>query len=322
MEIGFVLEPLPDLKAYKDSSVAMMRALARRGHRIHAILQPDVAWSRGSTTAVMRELAVFADDADWYREGEASARRLADLDAVLMRKDPPFDMEYVYSTYLLERAEAEGARVFNAPRAIRDHNEKFAIARYERYVAPTLVTRDAALVRDFIDEHGDAVVKPLDGMGGTSVFRVRADDPNRNVIVETVGRDGARTIMAQRYIPEIVDGDKRVLLIAGEPVPYALARIPKAGESRGNLAAGGRGEARPLTDRDREIAQALGPSLWAQGLLVVGLDVIGPWLTEVNVTSPTCFVEITQQTGYDVAGRFAEALETAIRNPAAPGRAG
>ncbi|MCC7114066.1 MAG: glutathione synthase [Burkholderiales bacterium] len=322
MEIGFVLDPLPDLKAYKDSSVAMMRALARRGHRIHAILQPDVAWSRGSTTAAMRELAVFADDADWYREGEASARRLADLDAVLMRKDPPFDMEYVYSTYLLERAEAEGARVFNAPRAIRDHNEKFAIARYERYVAPTLVTRDAALVRDFIDEHGDAVVKPLDGMGGTSVFRVRADDPNRNVIVETVGRDGARTIMAQRYIPEIVDGDKRVLLIAGEPVPYALARIPKAGESRGNLAAGGRGEARPLTDRDREIAQALGPSLWAQGLLVVGLDVIGPWLTEVNVTSPTCFVEITQQTGYDVAGRFAEALETAIRNPAAPGRAG
>ena len=322
MEIGFVLDPLPDLKAYTDSSVAMMRALARRGHRIHAILQPDVAWSRGSTTAAMRELAVFADDADWYREGEASARRLADLDAVLMRKDPPFDMEYVYSTYLLERAEAEGARVFNAPRAIRDHNEKFAIARYERYVAPTLVTRDAALVRDFIDEHGDAVVKPLDGMGGTSVFRVRADDPNRNVIVETVGRDGARTIMAQRYIPEIVDGDKRVLLIAGEPVPYALARIPKAGESRGNLAAGGRGEARPLTDRDREIAQALGPSLWAQGLLVVGLDVIGPWLTEVNVTSPTCFVEITQQTGYDVAGRFAEALETAIRNPAAPGRAG
>ena len=322
MEIGFVLDPLPDLKAYKDSSVAMMRALARRGHRIHAILQPDVAWSRGSTTAAMRELAVFADDADWYREGEASARRLADLDAVLMRKDPPFDMEYVYSTYLLERAEAEGARVFNAPRAIRDHNEKFAIARYERYVAPTLVTRDAALVRDFIDEHGDAVVKPLDGMGGTSVFRVRADDPNRNVIVETVGRDGARTIMAQRYIPEIVDGDKRVLLIAGEPVPYALARIPKPGETRGNLAAGGRGVARPLNDRDREIAQALGPSLWAQGLLVVGLDVIGPWLTEVNVTSPTCFVEITQQTGYDVAGRFAEALETAIRNPAAPGRAG
>ncbi len=322
MEIGFVLDPLPDLKAYKDSSIAMMRALARRGHRIHAILQPDVAWSRGSTTAAMRELAVFADDADWYREGEASARRLADLDAVLMRKDPPFDMEYVYSTYLLERAEAEGARVFNAPRAIRDHNEKFAIARYERYVAPTLAALDAALVRDFIDEHGDAVVKPLDGMGGTSVFRVRADDPNRNVIVETVGRDGARTIMAQRYIPEIVDGDKRVLLIAGEPVPYALARIPKAGESRGNLAAGGRGEARPLTDRDREIAQALGPSLWAQGLLVVGRDVIGPWLTEVNVTSPTCFVEITQQTGYDVAGRFAEALETAIRNPAAPGRAG
>jgi glutathione synthase len=231
----------------------------------------------------------------------------------VMRKDPPFDMEYVYSTYLLEAAEREGARVFNRPRAIRDHNEKLAITRFADFIAPTLVTRDAARIDAFIDEHRDAIVKPLDGMGGTSIFRVRADDPNRNVIVETVGQLGTRTVMVQRYIPEIVDGDKRILLIAGEPLPFALARIPKAGETRGNLAAGGRGVARPLTDRDRAIAAALGPKLWAEGLLVVGLDVIGPYLTEVNVTSPTCFVEIAQQTDCDGAARFAEALENAVR---------
>ena len=228
-----------------------------------------------------------------------------------MRKDPPFDMEYVYSTYLLEAAESEGARVFNRPRAIRDYNEKMAIARFPQFIAPTLVTRDADRVGAFIDGHADTILKPLDGMGGTSVFRVRADDPNRNVIVETVGRDGARTMMAQRFIPEIAEGDKRVLLIAGEVVPFALARIPKPGETRGNLAAGGRGVARPLTARDREIAAAMGPRLWAEGLLVVGLDVIGDYLTEVNVTSPTCFVEIAEQSGFDVGGMFATALEKA-----------
>ena len=225
-----------------------------------------------------------------------------------MRKDPPFDMEYVYATYLLEAAEREGARVFNRPRAIRDNNEKMAITKFGEFVAPTLVARDLERIGAFIDLHQDVIVKPLDGMGGTSVFRVRADDPNRNVILETVSQDGARTVMAQRYIPAIVDGDKRVLLIAGEPVPHALARIPKPGETRGNLAAGGRGVARPLTPRDREIATSLGPKLWAEGLLVVGLDVIGDYLTEVNVTSPTCFVEIAEQSGFDVGGMFAEAL--------------
>ncbi len=313
MDVAFVVDPLPELKAYKDSSVAMMRALARRGHRVHAVLQPGLSWERGATWAGSCELAVTDDDHDWYREGEPTRRRVADFDATIMRKDPPFDMEYVYSTYLLERAEAEGARVYNRPRAIRDHNEKMAIAKFDRFVVPTIVARDAALVHAFIDEHRDVVVKPLDGMGGTSVFRVRADDPNRNVIVETVGRHGARSVMAQRFIPEIADGDKRVLLIAGEPVPYALARIPKPGETRGNLAAGGRGVARPLSKRDREIAEALGPALWAEGLLVVGLDVIGDWLTEVNVTSPTCFVEIGEQTGFDVAGMFADALAAAVR---------
>jgi glutathione synthase len=312
MDVAFIVDPLHELKAYKDSSIAMMRALARRGHRAHAILQPDLCWERGTTSALGRELELFEDDHHWYRAGEPSRRPLAGYDAVVMRKDPPFDMEYVYSTYLLECAEREGARVFNRPRAIRDHNEKMAIAKFGDYIAPTLVTRDAALIDSFIDEHADAIVKPLDGMGGTSIFRVRSDDPNRNVIVETVSHHGRRTVMVQRFIPEVVDGDKRVILIAGEPVPYALARIPKPGETRGNLAAGGRGVARPLDDRDREIAKALGPALWAEGLLVVGLDVIGPFLTEVNVTSPTCFVEIAEQTGFDVAGMFADALVSAV----------
>ena len=312
MDVAFVVDPLHELKAYKDSSIAMMRALARRGHRAHAVLQPDLCWEAGATSAIGRELTLLDDNHHWYHAAEPARRRLAEYDAVVMRKDPPFDMEYVYSTYLLECAEREGARVFNRPRAIRDHNEKLAIAKFGDFIAPTLVTRDATLIDSFIDEHGDAIVKPLDGMGGTSIFRVRADDPNRNVIVETVSHHGRRTVMVQRFIPEVVEGDKRVILIAGEPVPYALARIPKPGETRGNLAAGGRGVARPLSDRDRAIATALGPALWAEGLLVVGLDVIGPFLTEVNVTSPTCFVEIAEQTGFDVAGMFADALVTAV----------
>jgi glutathione synthase len=312
MDVAFIVDPLDELKAYKDSSVAMMRALVRRGHRVHAMLQTDLAWTAGTTDGRASELELRDDDHDWYRALEPRRRRLAEFDAVIMRKDPPFDLEYVYSTYLLERAEAEGARVFNAPRAIRDHNEKMAIAKFADFVAPTLVTRDAALVHAFIDEHRDAIIKPLDGMGGTGIFRVRADDPNRNAIVETVGQLGLRSMMAQRYIPQIADGDKRVILIAGEPVPFSLARIPKPGETRGNLAAGGRGVARPLTPRDFEIARALGPALWNDGLLVVGLDVIGDSLTEVNVTSPTCFVEIAQQTGFDVAGMFVDALERAV----------
>lgn len=312
MDFAFILDPLPELKAYKDTSVAMMRALVARGHRVYALQPADLCWSGGRTAARVLPLAVTGDNADWYRQGAPEERALADFAAVLMRKDPPFDMEYVYATYLLEVAEREGARVFNRPRAIRDHNEKLAIARFAQFVAPTLVTRDTARIHEFIDAHGDTVLKPLDGMGGASVFRLRHDDPNRNVIVETVSHDGTRTVMAQRYLPEIADGDKRVLLIAGEPVPYALARIPKPGETRGNLAAGGRGEARPLTAREREIATALGPVLWKEGLLVVGLDVIGSCLTEVNVTSPTCFVEIAEQTGCDVAGMFAEALERAV----------
>jgi len=230
---------------------------------------------------------------------------------VLMRKDPPFDMEYVFSTYLLEHAVRQGAHVFNDPLAIRSHNEKLSIAEFPEFAAPTLVTRSADELRAFVDEHDEAVFKLLDGMGGTSVFRAKRGDPNISVIIETLNQFGARTVMAQRFLPEIADGDKRVLLIGGEVVPYCLARIPKSGEFRGNLAAGGLGVARPLAARDREVAEALAPELAARGLLLVGLDLIGDYITEINVTSPTCFQEIRHQAGYDVAKLFFDALEAA-----------
>lgn len=320
LSVLFVVDPLDQLKAHKDSSVAMMRELARRGHDVWATTQPEMGWwsdergGRVQARAQLLELAPASADkhAPWYAEREAGERELASFDAVLMRKDPPFDTEYLYSTFLLEAAQRQGARVFNDPRALRDHNEKFAITEFADYAAPTLVSRSPEAIRQFQRDHGDIVVKPLDGMGGTSVFRLRADDPNTNVILETITRNGERTVMAQRFIPEIRDGDKRVLLIGGEPVPFALARVPRPGESRGNLAAGGIGRAQPLTESDREIAAALGPALAARGLLLVGLDVIGDYLTEINVTSPTCFVEIAQQTGFDVAALFVDALEKAV----------
>jgi glutathione synthase len=322
MDVAFILDPLPSLKAYKDSSVAMMRALGSRGHRLFALGPADLFWDSRGVRAEVVPLTLGPDDNEWYYAGAPEERALTDFAATMMRKDPPFDMEYVYATYLLEQAEHEGARVFNRPRAIRDHNEKMAITRFPQFTAPTLVTRSSERIARFIDQHHDIILKPLDGMGGTSVFRIRENDVNRNVIIETVSQWGDRTVMAQRFIPDIVDGDKRVLLIAGDPVPYSLARIPKPGETRGNLAAGGRGEARPLTARDREIATTLGPTLWSEGLLVVGLDVIGSHLTEVNVTSPTCFVEIAEQTHFDVAGMFADALEQAVGGPQAAHPAG
>jgi glutathione synthase len=240
-------------------------------------------------------------------------RPLFEFDAVLMRKDPPFDLEYVVSTWLLSAAVREGARVFNAPDAVRDHNEKLAIAEFPQFVSPTLVSREPQRLQAFIDGERDVVVKRLDVMGGENIFRVRADDPNRNVIVEIMSQGGSRTVMAQRYIPEIAQGDKRVLLIDGKIVPHCLARIPKPGESRGNLAAGARGVAQPVTARHQEIAAALGARLASRGLLLVGLDVIGDWLTEINVTSPTCFREIQDQTGFDVSGMFIDALESKLQ---------
>ena len=307
-EFAFIVDPLAGLKAYKDSSVAMMRAAVARGHAVWAVRREDLVW-RDAISARAVPLSVRDDEHDWYSEGEAEVRTLSAFDAVLMRQDPPFDFEYLAATWLLERAVAEGARVFNAPRAVRDHSEKLALTEFARFAATTLVAREPGTLHAFIDEMGDAILKPLDGMGGSQVFRVVAGDPNRNVIVETLTQQGARTIMAQRYLPGVREGDKRVLLIGGEVIPYALARIPREGETRANLAAGGRGVAMPLTAREREIAEALAPILWARGLLIVGLDIIDGHLTEINVTSPTCMVEIAAQQGFDVAGRVIETLE-------------
>jgi glutathione synthase len=312
MRIAFLIDPPESFKIYKDSTYAMMREAAKRGHELHVLQQENLSWRAGVVSAATQRLHLTGDQDAWFRLDAAQTTPLKDFDAVLMRKDPPFDMEYVYSTYLLELAQNQGARIFNDPRAIRDCNEKMTIARYAQFTAPTLVTRDATLIHGFHAEHGDIILKPLDGMGGASIFRVQASDPNLNVIIETLTQFGRRTIMAQRYIPAIADGDKRILLIGGRPAPYALARIPKAGETRGNLAAGGTGVARELSDRDREIAETLAPQLYAQGLLLVGLDVIGDYLTEVNVTSPTCFQEITEQTGFNVAGMMLDALERAV----------
>jgi len=314
MKLAFIVDPLDDFKIYKDSTFAMMREAAARQHDLYTMQQEDVVWTSGVVTGHAQRLHLTGDPHAWYRTDATEVIALKDFDAVVMRKDPPFDMEYVYSTYLLELAQEQGARIFNNPRAIRDCNEKLTIARFPQFTAPTLVTRHAHLIHEFLVAHDDIILKPLDGMGGTSVFRVHAKDPNLNVIIETVTHYGRRTIMAQRYIPAIVDGDKRVLLIGGKPVPFVLARIPKAGETRGNLAAGGTGVARELTARDRDIAETLAPLLFAQGLLLVGLDVIGDYLTEVNVTSPTCFQEITEQTGFNVAGMMLDALEHAAEH--------
>ena len=317
MHVLFIIDPLERLKAYKDSSVAMMRALVNRGHRLSVALQSDLFIEDGLVKASARgiELDLQADlkGNQWWRYvSDATDVSLHEFDAVLMRKDPPFDMEYVYSAHLLEYAHRQGARVFNRGHAILNHPEKLAITEFAQFTAPTLVSRRIEQIKKFHEHHGDIIVKPLDGMGGTGIFRIQAGDANRSAILETLTQDGTQTIMAQRYIPEIVDGDKRILIIAGEPVPYALARIPLAGETRGNLAAGGRGVARALSERDWEIARALGPQLNARGLFLVGLDVIGQYITEINVTSPTCFVEITEQTDFDVGQRFAIALEAAL----------
>ena len=287
----------------------MMRAAQQRGHAIWVCEQASLHWKKGRVVAAAQRVSLTDNDEDWYRAHETETRALASFNATLMRKDPPFDLEYVTTTWLLSAAVREGARVFNAPDAIRDHNEKLAIAEFARFAAPTVVSREPERIQAFIDEQRDIVVKRLDVMGGENVFRVRVDDPNRNVIVETISQGGRRTVMAQRFIPEIAEGDKRVILIDGAAVPHCLARIPKSGDSRGNLAAGARGVAQPLTARQREIAKEVGPRLAERGLLVVGLDVIGDWLTEVNVTSPTCFREIQDQTGFDVSGMFLEALE-------------
>ena len=309
MKLAIVLNPLESIKTYKDSTYAMMRAAHVRGHALYVMERHEMVLRDGAVTGFVRKLDLVDDELHWYTLEVPAWHALSDFDVTLMRKDPPFDMEYVYSTYLLELAEQQGARIFNRPAAIRDFNEKLSTAKFPAFMPPTLVTRQAGLIREFIERHGDIILKPLDAMGGSSVFRVQRHDPNLNVIIETMTQLESRTVMAQRYIPEIAQGDKRILLIDGEPVPYALARIPQAGETRGNLAAGGKGVAQPLSERDQEIAAALGPKLRAAGLFLVGLDVIGDYLTEINVTSPTGMQEIAGQTGFDVAGMFVDALE-------------
>jgi len=313
MQLLFVADPLDHFKIHKDTTFAMMREAARRGHQLLCCEPRHLAWqSGGRVSAEARSLRLTADPVRWYEAGDAARIGLAGVDAVLMRKDPPFDAEYVYATHLLEQAEREGARVFNRPRALRDHPEKLAILEFPQFIGPTLVTRDAAEIRRFHAEHRDIILKPLDGMGGMGIFRVMFDGLNLGSIVETLNRDGAQTVMVQKYLTEISRGDKRILLINGKPVPFVLARIPQGKEIRGNLAVGGKGVAQPLGAHDRQIAEALGPVLAARGLLLVGLDVIGGSLTEINVTSPTCFQEISDQSGFDVAAMFIDALEVAL----------
>jgi len=311
MKILFIADPLEQFKIYKDSTYTMMVEAHRRGHTVFACEAQTLALESGAVSSVSSQIDIVGDEqSHWFARQPARQRVLTDFDAILMRKDPPFDMEYVTATWLLEIAERAGARVFNKPRAIRDHSEKLAIGEFAQFTAPTLVTRNAAQLRAFHATHRDVILKPLDGMGGTGIFRVRDDELNLGAIIETLSDNGARTIMAQRYIPEIKQGDKRILLIGGKPVPFSLARIPQGTEVRGNLAAGGVGRAQPLSARDREIAETLASVLYPRGLLLVGLDVIGDCLTEVNVTSPTCFREIMDQTGCDVAALFVDALET------------
>jgi len=323
MKLLFVADPLTAFNTYKDSTFAMMREAARRGHELWVCEVPDLLWISGGrvTAHGARRLTLTSEAiasragtklAVWHEIAATQDLALAEVDAVLMRKDPPFDSEFFYATHLLEQAEREGARVFNKPAALRDHPEKLAILEFPQFITPTLVTRSAVAIRAFHAEHQDIILKPLDGMGGMGIFRVKADALNLGSIIETLNKNGAQSVMVQRFVPDIVKGDKRILLIGGKPVPYSLARIPQGTEVRGNLAAGGKGVAQPLTEDDRRIAEALAPVLAARGLLLVGLDVIGDKMTEINVTSPTCFQEIMEQTGFDVGAVFIDALEAAV----------
>lgn len=311
MELLFIIDPPQKLKQHKDSTIAMMRAARERGHAVWACRINDLHLWEGKVVALSSHLAI-RDGTDWYLESDSRTRLLANFSVVLMRKDPPVDQDYLAATHLLSLAQEHGARIFNHPTALRDFNEKLAIFRFPQFIAPTLVTASRELIEGFLAEQGDIVVKPLHAMGGEGVFRLKPEDLNRTVIIETLTRHGQHAIMAQRFLPEIIEGDKRILLINGEPFPHALARIPAPGETRGNLAAGGTGRAQPLTERDEEIARTVGRVAREAGLFLVGLDVIGDNLTEVNVTSPTGFVEIAAQTGQDVAARFIETLEHTI----------
>lgn len=313
MKILFVADPLASFVTYKDTTFAMMREAQRRGHQIAACQPQHLRWLRGQPVqAQVQDITLTGQTPAWFSVQTERNAALASFDAVLMRKDPPFDSEYFYATHLLEQAERDGARVFNKPRALRDHPEKLAILEFPQFIGPTLVTRNPDDVRQFHAEHQDIILKPLDGMGGMGIFRVGPDGMNLGSIIETLNQHGTQTLMVQKFLPAIAQGDKRVLVIGGKPVPYCLARIPQGNEVRGNLAAGGKGVAQPLSARDWEIANSLASILYRRGLLLAGIDVIGDCVTEINVTSPTCFQEIQQQTGCDVPALFIDALEQAV----------
>jgi glutathione synthase len=308
-----VADPLETFKTYKDTTFAMMRELQRRGFALAACEPQHLQWQTGGlVSADVREIALTGREHEWFEVKAAARRPLRDFAAILMRKDPPFDSEFFYATHLLEQAEREGARVFNSPRALRDHPEKLALMEFGQFAPPTLVTRSADAIRAFHAEHRDIILKPLDGMGGMGIFRVTDNGMNLGSIIETLNQGGSTSVMVQGYLPEIVQGDKRLLLIGGKVAPFVLARIPQGNEVRGNLAAGGKGVAQPLSDENRAVAEAMAPVLAARGLLLVGLDMIGNKVTEINVTSPTCFQEIQQQTGFDVPAMFVDALEAAL----------
>ena len=309
MKIAFICDPLSGFKIYKDSTYAMMQEAARRGHDLFVFGHSDIIFDGKAVVAQVAQLSLVENSDDWYELTESVLLSLSTFDVVIERTDPPFNMEYIYATYLLELAERQGARIVNRPEAIRNHNEKLAITHFPQLIAPTLVTSNDKLIRAFHAEHKDIILKPLDGMVGAGIFRVAENGLNLGALIESMTLHGKQTIMVQRTIPEIKEGDRRVLLIGGQVVPYCLARIPQGGEVRGNLAAGGLGVAMPISAREREIGETLAPLLLARGLMLVGLDVIGNYLTEINVTSPTCFQEIKQQTGFDVAAMFIDAIE-------------
>ena len=316
MQLLFIADPLESFNTKKDTTFAMMREAQRRGYALYACEPRHLLWqTQGQVQAQVRHIRIIeaASGGAWFEELGQASRSVASFDASLMRKDPPFDSEFFYATHLLSQAEREGARVFNSPAALREHPEKLAVMEFPQFLGPTLVTRDAQAIRAFHAQHQDIILKPLDGMGGMGIFRVKADGLNLGSIIETLNAHGRTSVMVQKFLPEISAGDKRVLIIGGQPVPYCLARIPQGGEVRGNLAAGGKGVAQPLSSSNQAMAQAIGAQLAPRGLLLIGLDVIGEHITEINVTSPTCFQEIQQQTGCDVAALFIDALEKACR---------
>lgn len=313
VKLGVVMDPIANINYKKDTTLALLWAAQARDWQLYYMEQKDLYLDRGEGRARMAHLTVFRDPNAWYNLDEAQDAPLADLDVILMRKDPPFDNEYIYSTYILEAAERTGTLVVNRCQSLRDCNEKIFATQFPQCCPPLLVSADMQRLREFRNEHDDTIYKPLDGMGGSAVFRVRPDDPNLGVILETLTLHGTRTIMAQKYLPEIADGDKRILMINGEAVPYCLARVPLAGENRGNLAAGGQGRPQPLTDRDRWIAEQVGPTLKEKGLYFVGLDVIGDYLTEINVTSPTCVREIDAGFDLDIGADLMDCIEQELK---------